>query len=198
MSRNSVQDIFNCIGSMYASVLFLGIQNYVSVQPVVSVERTVFYRERAAGMYSSLPYAIAQVAIEFPYIFAQAAVYGSIVYVMIGFERTAVKFFWYIFFMYLTLSYFTFYGMMTRIPLWWRWYCWACPVAWTLYGLAASQLGDVEEYISPEYTVKEFLRRYFGFRHDFLGVVAGMHVAFVVVFILTFGFAIRVFNFERR
>ncbi|KAL0441589.1 UNVERIFIED_CONTAM: Pleiotropic drug resistance protein 1 [Sesamum radiatum] len=228
--RNNVQDIFNCIGSMYASVLFLGIQNYVSVQPVVAVERMVFYRERAAGMYSSLPYAFAQVAIEFPYIFAQAAVYGSIVYLMIGFERTAAKFFWYIFIMYLTLSYFTFYGMMTvsvapnhhissiigaafislwnlfsgfivprpRIPVWWRWYCWACPVAWTLYGLATSQLGDVEEYISPEYTVKEFLRSYFGFRHDFLGVVAGMHVAFVVVFIFTFGFAIRVFNFERR
>ncbi|KAL0319191.1 UNVERIFIED_CONTAM: Pleiotropic drug resistance protein 1 [Sesamum angustifolium] len=207
-----------------------GIQNYVSVQPVVAVERMVFYRERAAGMYSSLPYAFAQVAIEFPYIFAQAAVYGSIVYVMIGFERTAAKFFWYIFIMYLTLSYFTFYGMMTvsvapnhhissiigaafismwnlfsgfivprpRIPVWWRWYCWACPVAWTLYGLATSQLGDIEEYISPEYTVKEFLRSYFGFRHDFLGVVAGMHVAFVVVFIFTFGFAIRVFNFERR
>ncbi|KAL0342055.1 UNVERIFIED_CONTAM: Pleiotropic drug resistance protein 1 [Sesamum calycinum] len=228
--RNNVQDIFNCIGSMYASVLFLGIQNYVSVQPVVAVERMVFYRERAAGMYSSLPYAFAQVAIEFPYIFAQAAVYGSIVYLMIGFERTAAKFFWYIFIMYLTLSYFTFYGMMTvsvapnhhissiigaafislwnlfsgfivprpRIPVWWRWYCWACPVAWTLYGLATSQLGDVEEYISPENTVKEFLRSYFGFRHDFLGVVAGMHVAFVVVFIFTFGFAIRVFNFERR
>ncbi|KAL2243421.1 pleiotropic drug resistance protein 1 [Sesamum indicum] len=228
--RNSVQDIFNCIGSMYASVLFLGIQNYVSVQPVVAVERTVFYRERAAGMYSSLPYAIAQVAIEFPYIFSQAAVYGSIVYVMMGFERTAAKFFWYIYFMYLTLSYFTFYGMMTvsvapnhhistiigagfistwnlfsgfivprpKIPVWWRWYYWACPVAWTLYGLATSQLGDVEEYISPEYTVKEFLHSYMGFRHDFLGVVAGMHVVFVVVFIFTFGFAIRVFNFERR
>jgi len=31
------------------------------VQPVVVVERTVFYRERAARMYSALPYALAQV-----------------------------------------------------------------------------------------------------------------------------------------
>lgn len=61
MSRNGVQDIFNAMGSMYASVLFLGIQNAMSVQPVVAIERTVFYRERAAGMYSSMPYAIAQV-----------------------------------------------------------------------------------------------------------------------------------------
>jgi len=28
---------------------------------VVVVERTVFYRERAAGMYSALPYAFGQV-----------------------------------------------------------------------------------------------------------------------------------------
>ena len=49
------------MGSMYNSVLFLGIQNASSVQPVVAIERTVFYREKAAGMYSALPYAFAQV-----------------------------------------------------------------------------------------------------------------------------------------
>jgi len=27
----------------------------------VAIERTVFYRERAAGMYSAIPYALAQV-----------------------------------------------------------------------------------------------------------------------------------------
>jgi len=51
----------NALGSMYTAVLFLGIQNASSVQPVVAVERTVFYREKAAGMYSALPYAFAQV-----------------------------------------------------------------------------------------------------------------------------------------
>ena len=49
------------MGSMYAASIFLGIQNASSVQPVVDIERTVFYRERAAGMYSALPYACAQV-----------------------------------------------------------------------------------------------------------------------------------------
>ncbi|BAT91561.1 hypothetical protein VIGAN_07016700 [Vigna angularis var. angularis] len=56
------QDLFNAIGSMYNALLFLGIQNAFSVQPVVAIERTVFYRERAAGMYSAIPYALAQVA----------------------------------------------------------------------------------------------------------------------------------------
>ena len=51
--------------------------------------------------------------IEIPYIFWQALVYGVIVYAMIGFEWTVTKFIWYLFFMYFTLLYFTFYGMMT-------------------------------------------------------------------------------------
>ena len=51
------------MGSMYATVLFLGVQNAGSVQPVVAIERTVFYRERAAGMYSALPYAFGQVLV---------------------------------------------------------------------------------------------------------------------------------------
>lgn len=45
---------------MYAAVLFIGIQNGMTVQPIVDVERTVFYREKAAGLYSALPYAFAQ------------------------------------------------------------------------------------------------------------------------------------------
>jgi len=52
------------MGSMYAAVLFIGIQNATSVQPVVAIERTVFYRERAAGMYSALPYAFGQVCLK--------------------------------------------------------------------------------------------------------------------------------------
>jgi hypothetical protein len=48
---------------MYAAVIFIGIQNGQCVQPIVDVERTVFYREKAAGMYSALPYAFAQVIV---------------------------------------------------------------------------------------------------------------------------------------
>ena len=54
-----------------------------------------------------------QVMIEIPYIFVQTIVYGIIVYAMIGYEWTIVKFFWQLFFMFFTLLYFTFYGMMT-------------------------------------------------------------------------------------
>ncbi|OEL16187.1 ABC transporter G family member 36 [Dichanthelium oligosanthes] len=99
--REKPQDLFNAMGSMYAAVLTIGVLNAASVQPVVSVERMAFYRERAAGMYSAFPYA-----------FGQTCIYGAIVYAMMGFKWTVPKFFWYLFFMYFTLLYFTFCGMM--------------------------------------------------------------------------------------
>lgn len=49
------------MGALYSSAIFLGVNNAASVQPVVAIERTVFYREKAAGMYSPFPFAFAQV-----------------------------------------------------------------------------------------------------------------------------------------
>lgn len=51
------------MGALFSSCLFLGVNNASSVQPIVSVERTVFYREKAAGMYSPIAYAAAQVGV---------------------------------------------------------------------------------------------------------------------------------------
>ncbi|XWS16999.1 hypothetical protein CRYUN_Cryun33cG0029900 [Craigia yunnanensis] len=228
--RTGRQDILNAMGSMYATVLFLGFQNVVSVQPVVAVERTVFYRERAAGMYSALPYAFGQLVIELPYTLIQSVIYGVIVYAMIGFEWTARKFIWFLFFMYFTLLYYTFYGMMavavtpnfniasivstffvriwnvfsgfiiprTRIPIWWRWYYWICPSAWTLYGLVASQFGDIEDAFESGETVKDFLKSYFDYRDDFVWVVAIVIVGICVLFGFIFAFSIKAFNFQKR
>ncbi|KAK7349162.1 hypothetical protein VNO77_06307 [Canavalia gladiata] len=228
---SSRQNLFNAIGSIYIAILFVGVQNATSVQPVIAVERTVFYRERAAGMYSALPYAIAQVIIELPYIFVQAASYGVLVYAMMGFEWTLEKFFWYVFFLYFTLCYFTFYGMMTvaitpnyhvasivgaafygiwnlfsgfvipqpNIPVWWRWYYWACPFAWTVHGLVASQFGDITDVMKSENkSVQEFIRIYFGIKHNFLGVCAIMVSGFALVFVFIFAVSIKTLNFQKR
>ncbi|PQM39558.1 pleiotropic drug resistance protein 1 [Prunus yedoensis var. nudiflora] len=224
------QELFNAIGSMYASVIFLGIENAMTVQPIVAVERTVFYREQAAGMYSALAYAFAQVTIEVLYVFAQAVIYSVLVYAMIGFEWTVAKFFWYLFFMFFTCLYFTFYGMMgvaltpnqhvagitsnafyalwnlfsgfiiprTRIPIWWRWYYWASPMAWTLYGLTVSQFGDIQAKLNTGETVQEFLSSYFGFKQEFLGVVAAVVVGFALLFAFTYAFSIKMLNFQWR
>ncbi|KAH1067706.1 hypothetical protein J1N35_032693 [Gossypium stocksii] len=233
--RESQQDLFNAMGSMYAAVLFIGITNATAVQPIVSIERFVSYRERAAGMYSGLAFAFAQVAIEFPYVFAQSVIYCSIFYSMASFEWTALKFIWYIFFMYSTLLYFTFYGMMTtavtpnhnvaaiiaapfymlwnlfsgfmiphkRIPIWWRWYYWANPIAWSLYGLVVSQYADDERAVKLSDGVhsmptRQLLEQVFGYRHDFLVIAAVMVAFFVIFFGVIFAFAIKAFNFQRR
>jgi hypothetical protein len=49
------------IGSIYTVVMFVGINNCSTVQQIVSIERSVFYKERVARMYSTMSYAIAQV-----------------------------------------------------------------------------------------------------------------------------------------
>ncbi|ONM29553.1 glossy13 [Zea mays] len=256
--RGTQHDIFNAMGAMYAAVLFIGITNATSVQPVISIERFVSYRERAAGMYSALPFAFSLVTVEFPYILVQSLIYGSIFYSLGSFEWTAAKFLWYLFFMYFTLLYFTFYGMMTtaitpnhtiapiiaapfytlwnlfcgfmiprklegalaalltdrlfslvnalhvqRIPVWWRWYYWANPVSWTLYGLLTSQFGDLDQPLLmadgvTSTTVVAFLEEHFGFRHDFLGAVAAMVAGFCVLFAVVFALAIKYLNFQRR
>ncbi|KAI7757882.1 hypothetical protein M8C21_029195 [Ambrosia artemisiifolia] len=228
--RKTQQELSNAMGSMYTATLFLGVQNSSAVQPVVDIERTVFYRERAAGMYSALPYACAQVLVEIPYVFFQAIVYCIIVYAMIGFEWTATKFLWYTFFQFCCLLYMTFYGMMTvaitpnaniaaiiaasfygffnlfsgfvvprpKIPIWWRWYYWANPLAWTIYGMVVSQFGDYDDLLVNGETVKGYLDRYFGFKHSFLGAIAGVHIGLVLAFGFIFAYCIRSFNFQKR
>ncbi|KAF5193457.1 Pleiotropic drug resistance abc transporter [Thalictrum thalictroides] len=227
------QDIFNSMGAMYSAVLFIGTENASAVQPVVAVERTVFYRERAAGMYSALPYAFAQVAIEIPHVLLQTLIYGVVVYAMIDFQWTAAKFLWFMFYMFVTFLYFTYYGMMAvgltpnhaiaaivssafysiwnlfagfviprpRIPIWWRWYYWGCPVAYTLYGLVASQYGDIETNLEgedTEVTVKQFLKSYYGYDHDSLAYIGLGLVGFTLMFAFIFAFSIKMLNFQRR
>ncbi|VAI24826.1 unnamed protein product [Triticum turgidum subsp. durum] len=107
------QDVFNILGVVFGSALFLGFNNCISLQPIVIMERVVLYREKAAGMYSTLAYAIAQMAIELPYIIVQVLVFAMIVYPMIGFQMTTVKLFWFLLYMMLSFMYYTLYGMMT-------------------------------------------------------------------------------------
>jgi len=88
-----------------------------------------------------------------------------------------------------------------KIPVWWRWYSWICPVAWTLYGLVASQFGDLthmlEDSDKPQ-TVAQFITEYYGFHHDLLWLVALVHVALACFFAFLFSFAIMKFNFQKR
>ncbi|KAL8537692.1 hypothetical protein ACS0TY_012730 [Phlomoides rotata] len=233
--KNSDTDLLTIIGAMYASVLFVGINNCSTVQPVVAIERTVFYRERAAGMYSALPYALAQVIVEIPYVLIQTTYYTLIVYAMVCFEWTAAKFFWFYFVTFFSFLYFTYYGMMTvaitpnyqvaaifaaafyslfnlfsgffiprpKIPKWWVWYYWICPVAWTVYGLIIGQYGDVQTTItvagmSTQPTIKTYIQDHFGYDPDFKGPVAAVLIGFTVFFAFMYAYCIQKLNFQMR
>ncbi|KAJ7541808.1 hypothetical protein O6H91_10G077700 [Diphasiastrum complanatum] len=233
LKRHSQKDVSNVMGALYSAVLLLGVNNASSVQPVVSIERSVFYRERATGMYGPLPYALAQSIIELPYIFAQTIVYGVVTYSMIHFEWAPDKFFWYLLFMFLTFTYFTFYGMMAvgltpsqqlaavvssafyslwnlfsgfliprpRMPGWWVWFAYLSPIYWTLEGMVTSQLGDVTDPIQTilgKLEVRDYIRSYYGYKHELLGVCAAVLLGFIILFWLVFAFSIKFLNFQRR
>lgn len=61
VNKKRKQDLLNLLGAMFAAVVFLGGINSSIVLFVVAIERIVFYREKAAGMYSALPYVFGQV-----------------------------------------------------------------------------------------------------------------------------------------
>ncbi|CAI5491780.1 unnamed protein product, partial [Closterium sp. Naga37s-1] len=256
--RSTQQQVLNLMGAMYTAAIFMGWNNSASIQPIVAVERTVFYRERAAGLYGAIPYALAQGAIEVPYVLVQTFIYSLITYAMIQFEWTAGKFWWYTLFMFLTLFYFTCYGLMAiaispneqismvfssfcvsswnllcgfliarpevppssrelshpfatlacphalqHIPVWWRWAYWIDPISWTLYGLNASQLGDVTTTlqvpgVTPDPTVQAYLEEVFGYQHSWLGYVVLVNVGFIILFFTVFAFSIKKLNFQNR
>ncbi|XP_062213879.1 ABC transporter G family member 48 isoform X2 [Phragmites australis] len=231
---DSQQDLYNLLGATYAATFFLGASNCITVQPIVSIERAVFYREKAAGMYSPLSYAFAQTCVEVIYNVLQGILYTVLIYAMIGYDWKADKFFYFLFFIIASFNYFTLFGMMLvactpsallanilisfalplwnlfagflvvrpAIPIWWRWYYWANPVSWTIYGVVASQFGENGGSLSvpggSSVLVKQFLKDNLGIRHDFLGYVVLVHFAYIIVFFFVFGYSINFFNFQKR
>ncbi|CAK7329316.1 unnamed protein product [Dovyalis caffra] len=227
-------DLINLLGASYAAVLFLGATNASAVQSVVATERAVFYRERAAGMYSELPYAFAHVAIEIIYVSIQTFLYSLLLYSMIGFEWKVDKFLYFYYFIFMSFTYFSMYGMMVLaltpgpeiaavvmsffisfwnlfsgyliarplIPMWWRWYYWASPIAWTIYGIFTSQICDKNTLLeipeSQPLPLKAFIEKYLGYDHEFLLPVVLAHIGWVLLFFFVFAYGIKFLNFRRR
>ncbi|KAL3620696.1 drug-responsive transcription factor pdr3 [Castilleja foliolosa] len=88
-----------------------------------------------------------------------------------------------------------------QIPRWWIWLYYTVPTSWSLNGMLTSQYGDIKEKIlvfGETKTVEEFLRDYFGYRHDRLPLVAVMLILYPVVFASMFTFCISKLNFQKR
>ncbi|KAH7554031.1 hypothetical protein JRO89_XS12G0099400 [Xanthoceras sorbifolium] len=132
--RDSTQALFMVMGALYSACLFLGVNNASSVQPIVSIERTVFYRERAAGMalwkfHTSLFKQLYTASSHISWLTLKGLQLNVIksTFSIGGKDRRGYlklydymlnnvvqnrKFFLYILFMFLTFTYFTFYSMM--------------------------------------------------------------------------------------
>ncbi|KAJ4823603.1 hypothetical protein Tsubulata_026482 [Turnera subulata] len=102
---------------------------------------------------------------------------------------------------YTTLNLFSGFLMPGKqIPKWWIWCYYISPTSWSLNGLLTSQYGDIEKEIlifGELKTVGSFLRDYYGFRHDGLGVVAVALTAFPVAFASLFAYCTGKLNYQR-
>lgn len=92
--------------------------------------------------------------------------------------------------------------LMQMIPTWWRWYYWADPASWTVYGLMASQLGDQSGLIhvpgQSDLTVQEFVEDFLGLKVDNFSLIVCLHLGIVVLFLFVYGFGIKHLNFQKR
>ncbi|GAX74481.1 hypothetical protein CEUSTIGMA_g1930.t1 [Chlamydomonas eustigma] len=111
--RSTANDIINIAGALFLSLVFMGYSNAAGVLPIIANARTVFYREKAANMYCVEAFALANALVEIPYVTLQAVLYSLATFFLIGFQVTAARFFWYLFFTWLLLVFFTYFGMMT-------------------------------------------------------------------------------------
>ena len=95
-----------------------------------------------------------------------------------------------------------FFCRLQQLPIWWRWYFWASPVSWTLYGLVTSQVGDKSSLLeipgSSSQSVKDYLKEYLGYDYDFLPVIVVGHLGWILLFFVIFAFGIKSLNFQKR
>ncbi|KAM4107965.1 hypothetical protein ACB094_03G008200 [Castanea mollissima] len=138
---NNQQDLLNIFGSMYATVIFLGINNCSAVIQYVIVEGS--------------------------YLFIETAIFVTITYPMIGYYGSASTILSSAFYTIFNL----FAGFLIpipQIPKWWTWLYYLTSTSWSLNGLLASQYGDINKEIlvfGETKAVFAFLEDYFGFHH---------------------------------
>ncbi|XP_020254964.1 ABC transporter G family member 41-like isoform X1 [Asparagus officinalis] len=88
-----------------------------------------------------------------------------------------------------------------QIPKWWIWLYYISPMSWTLNSLFTTQYGDIDKEImvfGETKLISSFIKDYFGYHHDRLGVVAVVLIAYPLILGSLFAFCIEKLNFQRR
>ena len=76
----SLRESNNALGLLYLVAVVLSMDIAFEVQPFISSERAVYYRERAAGAALAGPQLLASAAVELPYLLAQTLLFAVPVY----------------------------------------------------------------------------------------------------------------------
>ena len=83
-----------------------------------------------------------------------------------------------------------------------RWFYWASPATWTIYGIVTSQFGDLESLVEipgqKSVPIKVSLKNSFGYDYGFLKYAALANAGFAIIFFFVFTYAIKVLNFQKR
>ncbi|KAH0464580.1 hypothetical protein IEQ34_007366 [Dendrobium chrysotoxum] len=96
LRRDSSTDLNSVIGAMYLAVLFLGLGTAPPCKPLLQMRE----------LYIT-------VIIEIPYVIFQTVYYVIIIYSMMSFQWTTLKFLWFFVISFLTFIYFTYFGMLS-------------------------------------------------------------------------------------
>ncbi|CAK4652166.1 hypothetical protein LEN26_007161 [Aphanomyces euteiches] len=75
-------------GMIFVTALFLSLISFVSVLPMATSDRDVFYRERASQTYSSTWYFVGSTVAELPYVFFNGFLFTAIYFPFVGFKGT--------------------------------------------------------------------------------------------------------------
>lgn len=88
------------------------------------------------------------------------------------------------------------------MPAWWEWMYYLSPPSWSIYALAADQLGDKENLIELENgeqtTIRDYMEDQYGYEYRLRWLAIGVLAAMVLIMRLTLAFALKYLNFQKR
>eukprot|EP00887_Chlorella_sp_A99_P001837 scaffold19.g1837.t1 len=215
----TIATIQNIVGLSFTLSTFLGMYNCVSVQPVVDAERVVFWRERAASMYSPFPFALGLALAEVPYLVVQAVTMVCVTYWMVGFQALAWKFFYFLLLFFLSVAMYSLFGQLlvfatpnqlmsqlvaaTTNQLWTMFNGGISPSTYMMEGLSCSQLCDRNDValVLPAgnvTSVPAFMASYFVFKESFVWPCVAIVAAYALAFLAATTALVACVSFQRR
>ena len=88
------------------------------------------------------------------------------------------------------------------IPWWVRWIWYTDPMAWGLYGIIITQMGDLTDSFQltdgTSITITKYLADTFGYHYAFRWPVVGLLLGFTAIFLFGAVASLRAFNFLNR